>query len=74
MKVGCVPRMLRSMPHLRRGALLIRGPSLYPWVPVLRSSVKNAAPRPGHDTPLIFEIGYSSTNVAASGMLAREVR
>ena len=22
----------------------------YPWVPALRSSVKNAAPRPGHET------------------------
>jgi hypothetical protein len=42
---GCVPRMLRSAPLLRRGALLIRGP----WVPALRSSVKNAAPRPGHE-------------------------
>src|ERR1700746_30821 len=22
----------------------------YPWIPALRSSVKNAAPRPGHET------------------------
>jgi len=29
------------------GALLIRGPS---WVPALRCIVKNAAPRPGHET------------------------
>jgi hypothetical protein len=74
MNVGCVPRTLRNTPHLRRGALLIRGPSPYPWVPVLRSSVKNAAPRPGHDISLIFEKSYSSINVAASGMRAREVR
>jgi len=39
--------MLRSTPRLRRSALLIRRP--WPqWVPALRSSVKNAAPRPGH--------------------------
>src|SRR6266478_9100145 len=34
----------------RSDALLIRGPSTgFLWVPALRSSVKNAAPRPGHD-------------------------
>jgi hypothetical protein len=33
------------------GALLIRGPcsALREWVPALRSSVKDAAPRPGHE-------------------------
>jgi hypothetical protein len=47
--------MLRSAPHLRRGALLIPGSILfdYEWVPALRSSVKNAAPRPGHELPHI---------------------
>jgi hypothetical protein len=30
-------------------ALLIRGPWLQVWVPDLRRSVKNAAPRPGHE-------------------------
>jgi len=25
----CVPRMLRSAPHWRRGALLIRGPRMF---------------------------------------------
>jgi hypothetical protein len=45
--------MLRSTPPLRRGALLTRGRNrtrYFRTVPVLRSSVKNAAPRPGHDT------------------------
>jgi len=28
--------MLRSAPRLRRGALLVRGPSAETWVPVLR--------------------------------------
>src|SRR6478752_3078465 len=41
-----VPRTLCSAPRLRRDALLIRGPF---WVPALRSSVKDAAPRPGHE-------------------------
>jgi hypothetical protein len=47
--------MLRSAPHLRRGALLIRGPPLpvSMWVPALRSSVKDAAPRPGHERNLL---------------------
>jgi hypothetical protein len=48
--------MLRSAPHLRRGALLIRG-SIVPvdllWVPALRSSAKGAAPRPGHEQNLL---------------------
>src|SRR5713101_1750857 len=46
--------MLRSAPHWRRGALLIRGPQVPggPWVPALRSSVKDAAPRPGHGKSL----------------------
>ncbi len=35
---GRVPRMQRSAPHLRRGALLVRGPPAW-WVPDLRSSV-----------------------------------
>src|ERR1700694_502630 len=41
---------ISSAPLLRRGALLIRGPSYFggEWVPALRSSAKNAAPRPGH--------------------------
>src|ERR1700676_3314 len=45
--------MLRSAPRLRRGALLIRGPSCTTkvWVPALRSSAKSAAPRPGHGEP-----------------------
>jgi hypothetical protein len=30
-------------------ALLIRGPYIAWWVPALRSSVKDAAPRPGHE-------------------------
>jgi len=37
-----VPRMLRNAPHLRHGALLIRGPLFMQpvgWVPALRSSV-----------------------------------
>src|SRR3954453_18830136 len=40
--VGCVPRTLRSAPRLRRGALLMRGPSIVSgaWVPVLRRSAK----------------------------------
>src|ERR1700761_5627715 len=37
-----VPRMLRSAPRLRRGALLIRGPQIEvvpaAWVPALRSA------------------------------------
>jgi len=42
-------RMLRSAPPLRRGALLIRGPSAWQsGSPSLRCIVKNAAPRPGH--------------------------
>jgi len=48
--------MLRSAPHLRRGALLIRGPSCRShcvWVPALLSSAKNAAPRPGHEWNLL---------------------
>src|ERR1035438_6706981 len=47
-----VPRMLRSAPHLRRGALLIRGPSRRrgAWVPALRCTARGAAPRPGHGT------------------------
>jgi len=42
--------MRRSAPPLRRGALLVRGPSYetWRWVPALRSSAKSAAPRPGH--------------------------
>src|SRR5258706_12619467 len=36
----CVSRMLRSAPHLRRGALLIRDPFAGQWVPALRSSAK----------------------------------
>src|SRR5581483_1419069 len=41
--------MMRSTPRWR-GALLIRGPNVAPdhWVPALRRTVKNAAPRPGH--------------------------
>src|SRR6266851_2741137 len=46
--------MLRSAPPLRRGALLIRGPSSVAiWVPALRSSAKRAAPRPGHEDALL---------------------
>ena len=39
--------MLRSAPHLRRGALLIRGSILFnwKWVPALRSSAKCALHR-----------------------------
>src|ERR1700692_3330807 len=46
-----VPRMLRSTPRSRRGALLIRGPLTagWFWIPALRSSAKSAAPRPGHE-------------------------
>ena len=49
-----VPRMLRSAPHLRCGAL---PGSIVPldllWVPALRSSAKGAAPRPGHERNLL---------------------
>jgi hypothetical protein len=38
-------------------------------VPALRSGMKNAAPRPGHECG-----AYSSTNVTVSATLAREVR
>src|SRR6202051_4168392 len=48
---GYVPPDAAQRAALRRGALLIRGPSLCAstWLPALRSIVKNAAPRPGHD-------------------------
>jgi hypothetical protein len=41
--------------HRLRGALLIRGPPRrrHIWVPALRSSVKNAAPRPGHEWDML---------------------
>jgi hypothetical protein len=56
--VFTVPRMLRSaISAFTRvfdtlcGALLIRGPwfAVKVWVPDLRSGVKDAAPRPGHE-------------------------
>src|SRR3984893_9552600 len=50
---GCVPRMLRSAPHFAAWCAADPGPIVHsasPWVPALRSSVKNAAPRPGHGT------------------------
>src|ERR1700736_3229239 len=48
-----VPRMLRSAPHFAAWCAADPGPIVHsasPWVPALRSSVKNAAPRPGHGT------------------------
>jgi hypothetical protein len=49
---GCVPRMLRSAPLFSAWCAADPGSILHsalPWVPALRSSVKNAAPRPGHE-------------------------
>src|ERR1700722_7744656 len=45
----CVPRMLRSAPLLRRGALLIRGPCArrYYGSRLCGASSRDAAPRPG---------------------------
>src|SRR3954452_3953279 len=46
-----VPRMLRSAPHLAAWCAAKPGSqrsSVFVTVPALRSSVKNAAPRPGH--------------------------
>ena len=40
-----VPRMQRSAPRLRRGALLIRGPSSLELVPALRSTAEEALHR-----------------------------
>ena len=54
-----VPRMLRSMTPLRHDALLIRGPQARLAVfsvPALRSSVKNAAPRPGQANDLAADV------------------
>src|SRR5882724_10197278 len=58
--------MLRSAPLLRRGALLIRGPFFlaWGWVPALQSSVKNAAPRPGHGQTLRQLRPYPCEHVA----------
>jgi hypothetical protein len=51
----CVPRMLRSAPRLRRGALLIRGPSFARGVvPALRRIAKEALHRV-RDTSDIME-------------------
>ncbi len=51
-----VPRMLRSAPHLRRGALLIRGPSIFQARTGSRfcAAVLCTASRPGHVPPLPF--------------------
>src|SRR5437867_10985132 len=51
--IGCamkrpdMPRMLRSAPHLRRGALLTRGPFLFNcgWVPAPRRTAEEALHR-----------------------------
>jgi len=47
--------MLRSAPHLRRGALLIRGPRAAAQVPVLRGSVTRctAPGTRGHPAKLV---------------------
>src|SRR6266404_3662145 len=51
MELACrrngVPRMLRSAPRLRRGALLVRGPScrMETWVPALRRTAEEALHR-----------------------------
>jgi hypothetical protein len=47
--------MLRSAPHLRRGALLIRGPSCVGFAmgPGSAEQRKSAAPRPGHERNLL---------------------
>ena len=68
-----VPRMLRNAPRLRRGALLIRGPSSisHAWVPALRSSVKNAAPRPGHEDHPRANIRASLRSTGATASIKR---
>src|ERR1700682_1150170 len=68
----CVPRMLRSAISAftrvfdarclwRRGALLIRAHHALRWVPAPRSSVKDAAPRPGHGGRYLANRATSST-------------
>jgi hypothetical protein len=51
-------RVFDALWHLRSGALLSRGPGYLlleeTGVPVLRSSVKNAASRPGHGLMLVM--------------------
>jgi hypothetical protein len=50
-KLFRAPDAARAAPPLRRGALQSRGLwcRYLAWVPALRSSVKNAAPHPGHE-------------------------
>ncbi len=65
--------MLCSAPHLRRDALLIRGLLLH-MGPGSAEQRNGRCTASGHDILFIFENGYSSINVAASAMRAREVR
>jgi len=55
----CAPDAAPRARTSGRGALLIRGPSCEDWVPALRSSVKYAAPRPGHE-PRLTSAGRSA--------------
>src|SRR5258708_34458009 len=55
---------------LRRGALLIRGPSSA-WVPALRSSAKSAAPRPGHEAHPRANIRASLRSTGATAPINR---
>ncbi|MDB5631669.1 MAG: hypothetical protein JWR49_524 [Tardiphaga sp.] len=60
MKLEIVPRMLRNALRLQRGALLIRGPGLASWIPDLRSGMKNAASRPGHEAGAVAPVAAPS--------------
>jgi hypothetical protein len=66
-KRRCVPRMLRSAPFFTAWCAAKPGSSqsaVFVTVPALRSGMKNAVPRPGHETYLVGLVGCRRRSLA----------